>query len=618
MNIRTLLLYIFFIFSSVITFSQTKSDLIADLESDLLLSNNKIEQVKLHRKLAELYIDVSLAKTFRHLQAIDKILKHTTIDDDLRAKFYETYGNAYFAKVDYARALEYYKKELVIVNSFGYKDKADSITYNIAAIAYKTNDLKTAEEYNKKLLETARSKNDVELIKKLDLTLYKINSQRKDYREALLYLESYLNMIDFDFLKKATQITILKKQVNYTSTKLRNTTKNLKVTNIKLENTSKDLKQTSSTLKQTNIVLQNVTAEKLKLEVDTLHKTLAINKLKLEKIQKEKEIREKQALAELQGQKLLAKKKVIKMLRGIIIFAVFVGFIILLLYRRIKGQNRTLIKQKALIEEKNNEITQSISYASRIQGSIMLSEATMQKYLPDLFIYFRPRDIVSGDFYWFSKVDRNLLIAAVDCTGHGVPGAFLSMIGNTLLNKIVNEYKIISPSMILSYLHEGMMAALEQNSPDKTTEDGMDMTLCTIIPDEKLVLYAGAKNPLLVFIEDQLVSVRADFQSIGEHPLRPGMDVVFTEHQIAYDDETIIYLMSDGFTDQFGREEGDEKDTKFNVVRFKNMLLENKDKPMKELKEIIIKTMDEWKKDNEQTDDMLVIGIRLVDINADD
>ena len=616
MKKKVSILIIFLSFSFVNSFSQSTGDIIANFESDLLLTNNKIEKVRIHIKLANIYIDVSLSKSFKHLSEIDKILRRTTIDNYLKAEFYEAYGDAYYAKINFSNALEYYKKELVIIKSLGYNAKADSITYNIAATAYQINDLKTSEKYYKELLISARNKNDIELIKKLNLTLYKINSKRKNYREALLYLEAYLNLIDSDFLRKATQITILKKQVNYTSVKLNQTTKNLNITNTKLKNTSKNLTETNITLEKTNRNLDSVTKEKLALEVDTLRQALSINQLEFEKSKKEQEIQQKVAENKLQAQEISSRKKVISLLTAII-GLVFIGTIfIFLLYRKIKRQNNVLTVQKQLIEEKNTEITQSINYASRIQNSIMLTEATIRTYLPDLFIYFQPRDIVSGDFYWFTQIESKILIAAVDCTGHGVPGAFLSMIGNTLLNKIVNEYRITSPSLILTYLHEGMMATLEQNANDQITEDGMDMNLCSIIPDEKLVLYSGAKNPLLVFIENQLVSIKGDFQSIGEHPLRPGMDVEFTEHQIAYDDETIIYLMSDGYTDQFG---GDgKKSSKFNASRFKKMLLENSNKPMQEIKKVISDSMDNWKKDNEQTDDILVIGIRLKDITINE
>lgn len=613
---KSILFFAFLCITLSSVFSQSKSEMITDLESDLLLSNNSIEQIKIHRKLADLYLDVSLAKSFNHLFAIDKLLKKTSIDDFLRADFYGTYGDAYYTKADFPKALEYYKKQLDIVSSLGYKNKADSITYNIAATAFQINDFKTAEEYYQRILATARQKNDIELVKELNLKLYKINSQSKDYQEALLYLEAYLDLIDSDFLRKGTQITILKKQVTYTAVKLTETTKNLNVTANKLQETNQNLTETNLTLKKTDTQLKNVTKEKLLLENDVLKQELSIKNLEVEKTKKDQVIKDKEAQNRLQEQKLSERKKVISLLTFIIAGAGFAGIIILFLYGRIRRQKNKLKSQKHLIEEKNKEITESIYYARRIQNSIMLTEHTLRKYLPDMFVYFRPRDIVSGDFYWFTNVENKLLIAAVDCTGHGVPGAFLSMIGNTLLNKIVNEYKITSPSMILSYLHEGMMATLEQNVVDTNTEDGMDMTICTIVPEEKLVLYAGAKNPLLVYIEDQLVPVKADFHTIGEHPLRPGMEVEFTEHQIAYDDETIIYLMTDGYTDQFGGEK--DKGSKFNVTRFKDILIQNSHKSMEDIKTIISDSMDEWKKNNEQTDDMLVIGIRLKDINVDD
>jgi serine phosphatase RsbU (regulator of sigma subunit) len=289
---------------------------------------------------------------------------------------------------------------------------------------------------------------------------------------------------------------------------------------------------------------------------------------------------------------------------------------ILRLYHVVKNSKRKIsVLENEITFQKNeiykikSQISDSISYARKIQDSILVPEAEIKKYLPEMFIYFEPRDIVSGDFYWFSKVEYKYIIAAIDCTGHGIPGAFLSMIGNTLLNEIVNDKGISKPDDILSLLHIGVLKALKQNREDAHNEDGMDMSLCTIDVRQKRFQFAGAKNHLYVIQGDQLKVLKANYLSIGGKALRPDIEthVKFTFYDFMYDDKTSIYMLSDGYLDQFGGLE----DTKFNSQRFKDMLLKNRALPMEEQKQKIKNALEEWKGDKRQVDDILVLGVKL-------
>lgn len=268
-----------------------------------------------------------------------------------------------------------------------------------------------------------------------------------------------------------------------------------------------------------------------------------------------------------------------------------------------------IVFHKNEIQKIKTQISDSINYARRIQDSILVPEAEIKQYLPDMFIYFEPRDIVSGDFYWFSKIHYKYIIAAIDCTGHGIPGAFLSMIGNTLLNEIVNDKEITKPDEILTLLHIGVLNALKQNREDAYVADGMDMSLCTIDVRHKRFQFAGAKNHLYVIQGDQLKVLKANYLSIGGKPLRPEKNdnIKFTAYDFMYDDKTSIYMLSDGYLDQFGGLD----DTKFNAQRFKDMLLENRALPMEQQKEIIKNALEEWKGNNRQVDDILVLGVKL-------
>lgn len=273
-------------------------------------------------------------------------------------------------------------------------------------------------------------------------------------------------------------------------------------------------------------------------------------------------------------------------------------------------QKNEIEQQKNLIEQKNSEITDSINYARKIQDNILLPESKLKQWLPQMFVYFKPKDIVSGDFYWFSKFENKYVITAIDCTGHGVPGAFLSMVGNTLLHEIVNIKHVFKPDVILTMLHTGIRLALNQSSEDSDSEDGMDMSLCTVDAKLHRFQFAGAKNNLYVVQGDKLKILKANYYSIGGRQLRPDMQIEFTCYDFMYDDNTSIYMFSDGYLDQFG---GDNNE-KFNTQRFREMILNNRNLPMEKQKDVLAKTMDKWKGNRQQIDDFLVLGVKLADL----
>ena len=276
----------------------------------------------------------------------------------------------------------------------------------------------------------------------------------------------------------------------------------------------------------------------------------------------------------------------------------------------LQRQKNEIEQQKNLIEQKNCEITDSINYARKIQDNILLPESKLKQWLPQMFIYFKPKDIVSGDFYWFSKFENKYVITAIDCTGHGVPGAFLSMVGNTLLHEIVNIKHVFKPDVILTMLHTGIRLALNQSSEDSDSEDCMDMSLCTVDAKLHRFQFAGAKNNLYVVQGDKLKILKANYYSIGGRQLRPDMQIEFTCYDFMYDDNTSIYMFSDGYLDQFGGNNNE----KFNTQRFREMILNNRNLPMEKQKAILSDTMDKWKGDRQQIDDFLVLGVKLADL----
>lgn len=266
--------------------------------------------------------------------------------------------------------------------------------------------------------------------------------------------------------------------------------------------------------------------------------------------------------------------------------------------------NKELAHKNDIIEEKNKDITDSINYAKKIQEAILPHPELKERLFPDSFVLFQPRDIVSGDFYWFCEKNGKKLIAAVDCTGHGVPGAFMSMIGNAFLNQIVNEKGITKPSEILDMLREMIITSLKQTGAVGENKDGMDISLLCF--DEKGVQYAGAHNPLWIVRgkDTGVEELKADKQPIG---IYTGKHQPFTNHEIAVKPGDCLYISTDGFADQMGGTTG----KKLKYKAFKELLLTMYDFPMKEQENVLKKTMRDWKGNYDQTDDILVIGIRI-------
>ncbi len=272
----------------------------------------------------------------------------------------------------------------------------------------------------------------------------------------------------------------------------------------------------------------------------------------------------------------------------------------------IEAQRDEIEVQRDKIEEKNKNITASITYAKRIQEAMLPLKDKIEQSFDDYFILFKPRDIVSGDFYWFAQKNNKSIFTAVDCTGHGVPGAFMSMIGSEILTTIVNQ-GITIPAEILDYKNRYVRKALKQGQTDN--QDGMDMSLCTIDKLNKSIEWAGAKNPLIYIKNKELFHIKGDMQSIGGHQMVKKKDKKFSNHTISYADATTyFYIFTDGFQDQFGG----PKNRKFMVKRMKELIYDNHQKPMHEQHEILNTAIEEWKKNVEQTDDILVIGFKLV------
>lgn len=281
------------------------------------------------------------------------------------------------------------------------------------------------------------------------------------------------------------------------------------------------------------------------------------------------------------------------------------------LERKVMERTEEVVRQKSEIENKNEEleilykqVTDSIHYAKRIQEAILPPSALIDQILPNSFVLFKPKDIVSGDFYWIEKKNSLTYFAAVDCTGHGVPGAFMSLVGHNILKDIISNTNVIKPSEILDKLREGVINTLHVSNSGTQSKDGMDITLCCINFDTLELQYAAAYNPLCIVRDGELIIYNANKFPIGAFI---GEKENFDNITIQLQKNDQLYIYSDGYADQFGGPNG----KKFMVGNFRKLLVQLANKPITEQMGFLKTTLDNWQGDLEQVDDVLIIGLKV-------
>jgi serine phosphatase RsbU (regulator of sigma subunit) len=345
---------------------------------------------------------------------------------------------------------------------------------------------------------------------------------------------------------------------------------------------TKSLRQVEQSLKQLEDINQ-----KRQLEIDLLNKDKELSHLRIQ-----------EQNSRLENEELL---------RNFILAVIFLGATLAVVVF-INSRKTVAVNKKLDLQNKN--IKSSINYAKRIQEAMLPKQDTQENLLKHSFMYFKPRDVVSGDFYWISPVrsrhnstETAIAFGALDCTGHGVPGAFMSMIGINSLTNIVNR-GVSETNRILELLHLEIRSALQQELTGNN--DGMDAALCIYRSDKRRLEFSGAKNPLVYIQNNELHQIKGDIHPIGGS--RARNDFSFRKHEIPIETETMIYLFTDGFRDQFGGSENQ----KFMSKRFTKLLLEIHQLPLEEQRQKLQSVFEEWKGSNEQTDDVLVMGIKLI------
>ncbi len=262
-----------------------------------------------------------------------------------------------------------------------------------------------------------------------------------------------------------------------------------------------------------------------------------------------------------------------------------------------------IAKQKMELEIRDKNITDSLIYAQRIQEALLPSEDFFRKHFRDSFIFFRPKDIISGDFYWIDEKDNKIFVAAADCTGHGVPGALMSMVGLEIIEKAIIEDNIVKPSDILSVMNRALEKTFSREKNIGTIiRDGMDIGLCVIDRKKKKLEYSGAFFPLYMIRDNTLTEIKGDKIIIGMNPER----LEYKVHELDLLDDDILYIFSDGYADQFGGNEN----KKFMYRRFRYLLTRIHNFPIDDQKSILDDNIKTWMADNPQVDDMMVLGFR--------
>jgi serine phosphatase RsbU (regulator of sigma subunit) len=533
--------------------------------SYLNIGNTMFEQNKL---------DESIRYLAKALQPIEK-----KEDTRLKAVIYSNMGNTYSTQKKYQLALIYCMKALKISQAIG--DQAGIIAsyINMAANYASQDKLDEALVYFQKAQALSEEMEDQASLIEVYNGMGKCYEQKNNGEKALDYYTKALN---------------ISKEIDY-RTGILDAYNNLSSINEKLKNFQKSLEYHK---------LYSNLKDKL-LNEEGLKQTAELN-TRYETDKKEKEI-----LLLTKDQQL--KDKTLKQ-QGLIRVGLIVGLVLLfsltfVLYNRYRYKQRAnlqLEKQKEEIQQKNMLITDSIEYARSIQEAILPDDEKLHAFFPEHFILYKPKATVSGDFYWIAKKEGAIVCAVADCTGHGIPGAFMSLLGHNILENVIQRDSSVNPGAMLTTLNKEIVARFSKGTKGETVKHGMDIAIISMDMQKKKIQYAGARNSLYLIREHQLIEIKADKQSTGIVS-RDGAEVSYTNQVHDLKENDMLYLFSDGFPDQKG---GSEK-KKFFYQPFKELLTAVSTLPVADQKQKLNEVITAWMGNGEQIDDILVMGIKV-------
>lgn len=491
-------------------------------------------------------------------------------------------GNVFEAQGYYDEALEYYLRSLAIYGEIEDNSKAFVPFNNIGNIYYNKGKYDEARAYYESSLDMERFNNDLNGQANALHNIGMVEKALQRYDKALEIFNEALSIVQETDNKRLLAIIYQSIAETYFS--------------------KGDMFLAYSFLRFHNQAKDSLYDQESSQRIAELESAYELEK-------KENQIKSLQMESQLQQLRISNDKIIIT--SGIVILVIGVGLTLVILnkYKQIRRnkqllekQNNKLEHQKLVIQEKNQNITESIDYAKSVQRSLLQFQASPEK-MERSFILFKPKDIVSGDFFWYADMGDVDIVAAVDCTGHGVAGAFMTVIGMSSLEQIINRDKVYEPGQILMQLNQQVRNALRQREKSDT-DHGMDVALCKIDHVSKQVVFAGANRPLYYFQQGEFKEIKGTKRTIGEKAAPDEM--LFENHTIDLTGDETFYLTSDGYADQFGGEKG----KKFMVGRFKQLLHEIQALTIADQRQKLNQTIKDWKNDNEQTDDILVIGFK--------
>lgn len=542
---------------------------------------------------------------------IEALNIYETLNDSLSlAKTYLNLGLLYFRQDDYEKCGEFYNKSLEIRIKLKDKPGMALVYNNLGILNYYLEDYDNVSNYFEMAYKTYKELGYLRQQAMALANLAEIQNILGQKDKSLKYYFEALK-IEQDLENKNEQIsTLLLISDVYLSRNdyanaLRYTNEGLALA--KETKAKPELSASYSSLYQINKEIKNYDEALKYLELHKLYQDSLFSETKTKQIaelQTKYETKKKeQQIENLESEKIINALK-IKRQRNFSI-TLLAGFLFIFLFLLILfKQNNKIRLANRLLSYQKKQITDSIEYASRIQTAVLPPAEFISGIIPEHFILYKPRDIVSGDFYWISQKEGKTIVAAVDCTGHGVPGAFMSMLGFAFLNEIVNKDLELKPNIILNNLREYIKESLHQTGQENEAKDGMDIALCVIDQQSDTLQFSGAYNSLLLIRNNEIITLKADRMPIGIHLSEKKS---FTNHEITTQKGDNIYIFSDGYIDQFGGKD----DRKFKIKPFKELLLSIQGKAMSEQKKILEKRYSEWKGNHEQIDDVLVIGVHL-------
>ncbi|MFY9308188.1 MAG: tetratricopeptide repeat protein [Bacteroidia bacterium] len=583
--------------------------------------------------------------TADYANALEYYFKALKIDEAIKnkngiARDIGSIGNIYWLKGDYKKALEYYEKALRLSDTLGNKSTSAVQLANIGNIYFKDKDFKKAREYYSKALDIGEKQGDDYLIANMFGNIGSTYSELGNNKMALIFCFKALELSK----KNADNYGVINHHIAlgqiYTAQKeYKNAYDYLMkarvfADSVNAKNEQLDLYESLGTLyEKSSVPLPDSTGSKiLNAEQMRLHaiayykrsveiknaildeetkKKLVQNEMNYEFDKKEAAAKAEQEKKDVEMQAGAKRQNFIIILVSSLLLVVFLFALFIFRSLRITRRQKHRIeisssetqKQKKIIEEKNRSITDSIKYAKRIQQALLREEEHVSMHLPEHFILFLPKDIVSGDFYWGTEKGEYWYFVAADCTGHGVPGAIMSMLGIAFLNDIILSEVLLTPAEILDRLRERVIKELRQTDETIENKDGMDISLCRLNLKTKELQWAGANNALYLIRNGNQEKIKADKQPIGYHPESKP----FTNHEFKLCEGDSIYIYTDGYADQFGG----PQEKKLGFKKMENLFIIHNHRPMKEQKATFNKRFMEWKGQQEQTDDVCIFGVRV-------